>query len=348
MLKLKKLLILLLIAALFIGCSSNSSPENSVTQDPISKTEFFMGTVVTITLYDSDDTSILDKAFKTIKEIEELVSINTSNTELDSVNNAAGKNPIQVSNTTFNIIEKGLEYSKLSNGAFDITVGPLVKLWSIGLPEAKLPTQEEIDNTIPLVDYTKLELDSSNRTVFLKESNMVIDLGSIAKGYAADEVVNILKENGVKSAIIDLGGNIYAYGLKPLGSDWKIGIQDPFSTRGDIIGILPVNNKTIVTSGIYERVYEENGVKYHHLLNPDTGYPFDNDIAGVSIITESSIDADALSTTVFSKGLFNGLDFVESLDSVDAIFISKDKKVYVSSGLKDTFILNNPDFTLVN
>lgn len=348
MLKLKKLLILLLIAALFIGCSSNSSPENSVTQDPISKTEFFMGTVVTITLYDSDDTSILDKAFKTIKEIEELVSINTSNTELDSVNNAAGKNPIQVSNTTFNIIEKGLEYSKLSNGAFDITVGPLVKLWSIGLPEAKLPTQEEIDNTIPLVDYTKLELDSSNRTVFLKESNMVIDLGSIAKGYAADEVVNILKENGVKSAIIDLGGNIYAYGLKPLGSDWKIGIQDPFSTRGDIIGILPVNNKTIVTSGIYERVYEENGVKYHHLLNPDTGYPFDNDIAGVSIITESSIDADALSTTVFSKGLFTGLDFVESLDSVDAIFISKDKKVYVSSGLKDTFILNNPDFTLVN
>ena len=176
----------------------------------------------------------------------------------------------------------------------------------------------------------------------------MIDLGSIAKGYAADEISRILTENNVNSAIIDLGGNIYAHGIKPSGQDWNIGIQNPFSTRGDIIGVLKVKNKTVVTSGIYERYIEKDGVKYHHLLNPNTGYPFENNIAGVSIITDKSIDADALSTTVFAKGLEEGLKFVETLPNVDAIFITKDNKVYITNGIRDSFTLENEDFTLEN
>lgn len=349
--KIKKLLVvlsLILSSLILISCTKNSSNENITLSDPISKTELFMGTVIKITLYDTTDTKILDKAFERVKEIEDLVSINKTGTELDKVNDSAGISPVKVSDTTFDIVEKGLEYSNLSKGKFDITIGPLVKLWSIGLPEAKVPTQEEIDSILPLVDYSKLELNSSDKTIFLKEKNMIIDLGGIAKGYAADEIVSILEENNVRSAIVDLGGNIYAHGIKPSGSEWKIGIQNPFNDRGEIIGILNVQNKTIVTSGIYERYIEKDGIKYHHILNPHTGYPYDNEIAGVSIITDKSIDADALSTTIFAEGLTNGIELVESLSNVDAIFVTKDSKIYVTSGVKDSFTLNNTDFTLSN
>ena len=307
-----------------------------------------MGTVVKITLYDSNDSAILDKAFDRVAEIESLVSINEAGTELDKVNDFAGISPVEVTSTTYEIVEKGLEYSKLSNGDFDITIGPLVKLWNIGLDDAKVPTQEEIDSVLPLIDYNLLELNKEDHTIFLKNKGMMIDLGSIAKGYAADEISRILTENNVNSAIIDLGGNIYAHGIKPSGQDWNIGIQNPFSTRGDIIGVLKVKNKTVVTSGIYERYIEKDGVKYHHLLNPNTGYPFENNIAGVSIITDKSIDADALSTTVFAKGLEEGLKFVETLPNVDAIFITKDNKVYITNGIRDSFTLENEDFTLEN
>lgn len=346
MLKLKNLffLMLLIFITTLIGCNKNQAS----TSELLSRTELFMGTVIKITLYDSNDSTILDKAFDRISEIESLVSINESGTELDKVNDLAGISPVEVTSTTYEIVEKGLEYSKLSNGGFDITVGPLVKLWNIGLDDAKVPTQEEIDSVLPLIDYNLLELNEKDHTIFLKNKGMMIDLGSIAKGYAADEISRILTENNVNSAIIDLGGNIYAHGIKPSGQDWNIGIQNPFSTRGDIIGVLKVKNKTVVTSGIYERYIEKDGVKYHHLLNPDTGYPFENNIAGVSIVTDKSIDADALSTTVFAKGLEEGLKFVETLPSVDAIFITKDNKVYITNGIRDSFTLENEDFTLEN
>lgn len=346
MLKFKsKLIIFLLIyVTTLIGCNKSSTTKS----DPISRTELFMGTVVTITLYDSTDSSILDKAFDRVAEIESLVSINESGTELDEVNASAGIKPVKVTSTTYDIVEKGLEYSRLSNGGFDITIGPLVKLWNIGLEGAKVPTPEEISNTLPLIDYNSLKLNKEGQTIFLTKKNMMIDLGSIAKGYAADEISKILTENNVHSAIINLGGNVYAHGEKIDGSDWKIGIQNPFNERGNIVGLVKVKNKTVVTSGIYERYIEQDGVKYHHLLDPKTGYPFDNNIAGVSIITDKSIDADALSTIVFSKGVDEGLKFVEDLPNVDAIFITKDNKIYLSKGIKNIFELQNEDFTLAN
>lgn len=346
MLKLKNLFfpLLLILVTTLIGCNKNTPS----TSEPISRTELFMGTVIKITLYDSDDSTILDKAFDKVAEIESLVSINESGTELDKVNASAGISPVEVTSNTYEIVKKGLEYSKLSNGDFDITIGPLVKLWNIGLDDAKVPTQKEIDSVLPLIDYNLLELNEEAHTIFLKNKGMMIDLGSIAKGYAADEISRILTENNVNSAIIDLGGNIYAHGIKPSGQDWNIGIQNPFNTRGDIIGVLKVKNKTVVTSGIYERYIEKDGIKYHHLLNPSTGYPFENNIAGVTIVTDKSTDADALSTTVFAKGLEEGLNFVESLSNVDAIFITKDNKVYITNGIRDSFTLENEDFTLEN
>lgn len=346
MLKFKNtiLLLIIILTTLLISCFKTSSKTN----EPLSRTETLMGTVVKVTLYDSNNSKILDEAFNKVKEIEKLVSANSAGTELDSVNKAAGVNAVKVSPLTFEVIEKGLEYSISSKGDFDVTVGPLVKLWSIGLEDAKVPTQEEIDSTLPLIDYNSLELNKQEQTVFLKNPNMALDLGAIAKGFTADKVAEVLTDNGVKSAIIDLGGNVFAHGLKPSGDNWTIGIQNPFNTRGDIVGTIKVSNKTVVTSGIYERYIEKDNIKYHHLLNPDTGYPYNNDIAGISIITDKSTDADALSTTVFAKGIIDGLAYVKSLNNVEAIFVSRDNKIYITDGLKESFSLMNEEFTLAN
>ena len=318
---------ILLIFSLTIlsGCSK----DNKVTE-PLSKTELLMGTVVTVTLYDSNDEGILDKVFTKVKELESTLSINENGTLVDKINESAGIEPVKVDYDTYTVIKKGLEYAKLSNGLFDISVGPIVKLWNIGLPEAKVPTQEEIDSRIPLVGYSDVELNDEENTVFLKRQGMMIDLGGVAKGYTADVISDILTEEGVKSAIIDLGGNIFAHGLKVDGSTWRIGIQNPFSDRGDIIGTITVKNKSIVTSGIYERYIEKDGIKYHHILSPKTGYPYENELAGITIISDKSSDGDALSTSVFAMGVEEGMKFVNTQEGIDAIFVTKDNKIYIT------------------
>lgn len=347
MFNIKKLyftLISIVVTIITVACSGESSTKYS---SPISKTDFFMGTVVKISLYDKKDESIITKAFDRIKEIENEVSINKQGTELQRLNSFAGKSPLKVKDDTYVIIKKGLEYSKLSQGSFDITIGPIVKLWSIGLPEAKVPTELEISDKLKLVGYRDVKINE-DKSVFLKKPGMSIDLGGIAKGYTADEVVEVLKQNGVKSAVIDLGGNVFVLGSKTDGQPWKIGIQNPFEVRGKIIGTIDVQNKSIVTSGIYERFIERDGKRYHHILSPFNGYPYNNEIAGVTIVSDKSIDGDALSTTVFSKGLNGGMKFVNETKGIEAIFVTKNKEVYTTNGLKSNFKLTNEDFKVMN
>ena len=336
-------LLLILLSSLIGGCSKNNK-----SSDPITNSEILMGTVVTVTLYDSIDKSILTKVFDKVKDLESILSINENGTLVDKINENAGISPVKVDDDTFTIIKKGIEYSNLTNGLFDISIGPLVKLWSIGLPEAKVPTLEEINEKLPLINYNDIEINEDEKTVFLKRKGMMIDLGGIAKGYTADIISNILTEEGVKSAIINLGGNVYTHGTKVNGTNWNIGIQNPFSDRGDIVGTISISNKSIVTSGIYERYIDQDGVKYHHILNPKTGYPYDNEIAGITIISDNSVDGDALSTSVFAMGLDNGLEFINTLNGIDAIFVTKNNKVYITDGIKDIFKLSNSDFTLEN
>ena len=336
-------LLLIFSLTILIGCSNN----NKVVE-PLEESELLMGTVVSVSLYDKQDQAILDKVFAKVKELESILSINEAGTLVDKINEEAGINPVKVDDDTYTIIKKGIEYSELSNGLFDITVGPIVKLWSIGLPEAKVPTQAEIDEKLPLIGYNDIELNDEDKTVYLKRKDMIIDLGGIAKGYTADVISNILTEEGVKSAIIDLGGNIFAHGKKVNGDDWRIGIQDPYSDRGDKVGVITVSNKSVVTSGIYERYIEKDGVKYHHILSPLTGYPYENEIAGITIVSDKSVDGDALSTSVFAMGVEEGMNFVNSIDGIDAIFVTKDNKVYITNGLKGNFSLTNESFTLEN
>ena len=341
--KVISLLIGIFLIFSLIGCT-NSKDDSK----PLSKTEYFMGTVVTVTLYDNKSEKIIDKAFEEVKKIEQLVSINMDGTELDEVNNNSGIKPVKVSDDTYNIIKKGLEYSSLTNGSFDITIGPLVKLWSIGLPEAKVPTLDEIKGALKYINYKDVEINDSEKTVFLKKPGMIIDLGGIAKGYTADVIAQTLKDEGVEKAIIDLGGNIYALGEKSENTLWRIGIQNPDQTRGEIVGSINVKDKSIVTSGIYERFIEQDGVKYHHILSPESGYPYDNEIAGVTIISDKSIDGDALSTSVFSMGITKGLEFINSQPDTEAIFITKDHKIYLTEGSQEIFKLTNDDFEIMN
>lgn len=337
------LTLLIFSLGILVGCSK----DNKVTT-PLSRSEVLMGTVVDVTLYDSTDEKILDKVFEKVKDLEKTLSINENGTLVDEINAEAGIKPVKVDDDTYNIIKKGIEYAKLSNGLFDISVGPIVKLWNIGLPEAKVPTQEEINAKLPLIGYNDIELNENDKTVFLKRTGMMIDLGGIAKGYTADVISDILTEEGVKSAIINLGGNVFTHGKKVNGDDWRVGIQNPFSDRGDIVGSITTSNKSIVTSGIYERYIEKDGVKYHHILSPKTGYPYDNEIAGITIISDTSADGDALSTSVFAMGVEDGMKFVNSIDGIDAIFITKDNKVYITDGIRSIFTLTNSDFTVAN
>ncbi|MDL4840490.1 FAD:protein FMN transferase [Aquibacillus rhizosphaerae] len=328
------------------GCGNTlQGKEEKVLKTPFKETAFLMGTVVTVKIYDKEKESVLKPVFKRIHDLANQINAEESESEIDKVNEKAGVEPVEVSSDIYNLVKAGKQHSTKSNGSFDITIGPLTSLWHIGYEDARKPEQSEIDDVLPLIDYEKVELIDQEQTVFLKEKGMRLDLGAIAKGFIADEVVEVLKENGVTTAIIDLGGNIYVMGNNPSGEAWNVGIQDPFSARGEIVGKVRQSNRSVVTSGIYERFLEVDGIKYHHLLNPGDGYPFMNDLAGVSIISEQSIDGDALSTTVFSKGLVDGLEYLENISGVEAIFISTDKKVYTTSGLQD-FELTNEAFEM--
>lgn len=345
--KTKGLVSLILVFVLMLSGCQKSAP--APTGKPISKTNFLLGTVVDISIYDKQDESIIDKAFDRIAEIEREMTINNAETsEIMALNAASGKNEVKLTPDTFSVVEKGKYYSELSKGKFDITIGPIVKLWNIGTEYAAVPEKGELSEAVKLVDYKKLILNKENLTAKLEEAGMKVDLGAIAKGYSADEVARILKENGVEHAIINLGGNVLAIGGNPNGNPWRIGIQDPFNPRGEFLGVVPIKDKTVVTSGVYERYFEENGKRYHHILDPATGYPTDNNLYSVSIITDKSIDGDGLSTTTLLLGLEDGMKLIESLDNVEAIFITNDKKVYVTSGLKKDFTITNSDFKLAN
>ncbi len=339
----------LILITLFIvsGCGSSSKAEsNNLETNPHSKTEFMMGTVVTVKIYDKDKENVLDQAFERINQLADKTSSEEKESEISAINESAGIKPIKVSDDVYRLVEVAKEHSHLADGKFDISVGPLTRLWHIGFPDARKPDQSEIDAILPLIDYKAVKLDKENQTIYLTKKGMALDLGAITKGFITDEVVTVLKENDVTTAIIDLGGNIFVLGNHPSGDAWTVGIQDPNATRGSTVGKVKRSNESIVTSGIYERYLDVDGERYHHLLNPDTGYPFTNDLAGISIITHSSTDADALSTTAFSKGIEEGLQFIQEFTEAEAIFIGHDKKVYITKGLEGEFELTNEQYEM--
>jgi thiamine biosynthesis lipoprotein len=342
--KKKTFLLLSLVFFLMItaACSSTKKEEAKINKEPYSDEQFLLGTYVQVRIYDDGKKDVLKKAFDRVKDLGDKITVNQKGSEIDAINDQAGIKPVKVSDDIYPLLKRAYEYSQDSNGGFDMAIGSITQLWHIGFDDARKPSQTEIDQALKLVDYHKVQFNDQEKTVYLEEKGMQLDLGAIAKGYITDEVVKVLKDNGVTTAIVDLGGNVYVLGHSPRGTDmdWTVGIQDPNKARNTVLGSISESNKTLVTSGIYERFLEVDGQKYHHLFDPKTGYPFDNDIAGVTIITKKSIDGDGLSTAVFSMGVKKGLEYVEGLKDVDAIFVTKEDKVYVSKDIEKTFKLD--------
>ncbi len=332
------LLILLLIA--FTGCSS----DKQVPLTPVSESDFALDTVLTITLFEEND-ALFEEIFDLIHDYENILSRHIEGTEVYLINETASNSPVSLSDTTKDIITSAIEYSELSDGYFDITIGPLVNLWDINSStiEREPPAEKEILDAESLVDYKELIL--KDNTIQFNNENMVIDLGGIAKGYITDRIVDLLNERGIDKAIINLGGNVYVHGSKGPDAPFIVGIQDPDNSRGNILGTIKVSDQSVVTSGLYERFFTYNGEIFHHIINPFTGYPENNTLKGVSIISDYSLDGDALSTTLFLLGIEKGYALAESLEDVEVIFVTKDNEVVISSGLKDNFNLTNENYS---
>lgn len=232
------------------------------------------------------------------------------------------------------MLEKGLYYSKISEGALDITIGSVSKLWDFTAENPELPNDRNITETLNSVDYKKVMLDKN--IVTLKDKKMEIDLGCIAKGYIADQIKEYLLAKGVNSAVINLGGNVLCIGEKPSQEPFRIGIQKPFANRNETLVVVELSDESVVSSGSYERYFIQNGKRYHHILNPKTGYPYENNIAGVTIFSKSSVDGDGFSTACFALGLEKGMELINKTDNIEAIFVMEDGSIYYSEHLEES------------
>lgn len=326
----QKVLILAVAASLLLSGCVGSGTKKEASQD-LSYTDMLFDTVIKIQILDSSDEQILDGLKKLCKKYDTMFSTTNESSELYKLNHAGGT-PFTVSSETARLIREGIHYSELSDGAFDLTIEPVSALWDFKAAKPEVPSSDAIKEAVSHVDYTKISMDGN--TVTLSDPKAGIDLGAIAKGYIADQVKKYLKKQGVKHAIINLGGNVDVIGTKLDGSKYNIGIQKPFDESGEAITSVQLKDQTVVTSGIYERYFKKGGKLYHHILDPKTGYPCENNLYSVSIITNSSTKADALSTTCFLLGYKKGMELINSMDDVDAIFITDDEKVHRSENFK--------------
>jgi len=309
-----------------------------------------MGTVCTLNPFNKGSPALYSRAFARLRELEDILSANREGTDVDEVNKNAGQGQVKVRRELMETLEKALEYAEKSSGAFDPSVGPLVKLWGIGSEKARVPGDEEIREALGMIDYREIEIDKTRETVFLKRPGMTLDLGAIAKGYAADELVKLLAREGIKRAIIDLGGDIFAMGERKSGKNagdetfWRIGIQDPRENRGMYIGILKAKNKSVVTSGTYERFLEENGRRYHHIFSIENGYPAENGLLSVTVTADNTAEADALSTAAFALGWERGRDLIGKASGAAGIFVFEDLSVRLTPGMEKYFSLSAAEY----
>ena len=321
------LMLAVICSVLLTGCSKSLQSQSA------SRTELVMSTVVTITLYGEQAQEGVNAAFQKAKDLEKILSSQNEKSELHQVNQSAYDHEVEVSDTLFTVAQRSLQYCKETDGALDCTIGKINDLWAFGTGNAKLPDEEEITPLLVDKGYEQVQLDEEKRTIRFLNPNIQLDFGATAKGFAADEIKNMLvEEYGITCGIINLGGNIITIGAKYDGQPWGIGITDPNDTTR-AVSTEYLTNATAVTSGNYERYFIEDGVRYHHILDPKTGYSANNGLISTTIITENSMLADALSTA--TMGLEKAYAYIESLDDVEAIFITDDGTVVKTSGITD-------------
>lgn len=368
--KVKYNCICFLICILLTGCSTFPQPDQ---KKELIKTGFAFNTTYTITLYEGGSEELLEECDARCQEFEKVFSRTLKGSGLYNINEIEkvylevlnkkdgiknretaeaeikaladpGNNTVfhlkndgsiefAVSDILYEILEKGLYYSEKSEGVFDITIEPESSLWDFTSDNRKVPEDTKIKEAVKLTGYKNAALE--DKKLVLKMPGMGIELGAIAKGFIADKLKEYLKENGVTSGTVNLGGNVLCIGKKTDGSPFRIGIQHPFENRNEIITAVKADDISVVSSGVYERYFIQDGKMYHHILDPSTGYPYNNGLVAVTVISGKSVDGDALSTTCFAMGLEKGLEFANSLDNVYAVFITEDGKLHYSEGFKE-------------
>lgn len=259
-----------------------------------------MGTIVSVTLYESYDDKI-DDIFSYIYSLDSMISRYNEKSYIAMINSNAGISPVTVPDEVYGLVKVSLEMAKETDGLFNPAIGPLSSLWGFGTEEARVPSSDEIESVLPLLDWRKIKLSDDDNSVFLENGGMAIDLGAVGKGWAADMIDSYLDELGVEHALVNLGGNVLLHGGKADGSAWRVGIRDPENLSSSYASVA-IENGTVITSGGYQRYIEKDGEIYHHILNPETGYPFQTDIISATVIGDSGTLSDMLSTVIFASG----------------------------------------------
>ena len=344
----KKFICILLVSILstlsLVSCSS-------VNNQPYEQSEIKMDTFMTLKASGANAKTAVQESFNRIDELDKMASPNISTSDVSKINNAAGKEYVKVHPEILKMVKTSIQYSKLSGGAWDISIGPLINLWGIGTTNERVPSDSEIKAKLQLVGYDKISINETDSSIMLQKQGMSIDLGGIAKGFATDEVLKIFKKYNIKNGLLDLGGSsMYAIGNNENNLPWSVGIKHPRSENSqDYLGIIKISNQALSTSGDYERYFIKNGKRYHHILNPFTGYPTDNGVISDTIVTDGSLPdnsmiSDLLSTTVFILGPEKGIKFVENIPKVACEVTTSDYKIYTSSGLSNKIEKLNKDF----
>lgn len=325
--KVSVMIVLMVSMLAMTGCGNKTDVED---------TGFYLDTECTVTIYQIDEDEgdeLLEQSFDICEKYENMLSKTVKGSDVDKINKAKGK-WTEVNDETVEVIKAGLEMSKVSDGAFDITVGRLTDLWDFKAENPKVPADSDVKAAVKTVDYKGVEVDGNK--VKLKDKGAKIDLGGIAKGFIADKITELLKGEGVEQAIINLGGNVVTIGEKEEGTPWNIGVERPYSDRSEVIGAVPAADKAVVTSGVYERMFKRNGKLYHHIIDPKTGYPVTSDVEAVTIIGESgtSMECDGYSTICLLLGQEKGMKLIEGDDSKEALFIDKNDNTKQTEGME--------------
>ena len=316
----------MLSALLFLtGCSAESSPE------PVQGTFFAMDTVMDFTIY--GESGLIDQSESLIASLESLVSVTDTGSELYAINQTGSGT---LTGKASSLMEQALEICRRTDGALDLSIYPIVRAWGFTTGSYQVPDEEAIQSLLPLVDYTQIQYDAATGVVTLPEG-MEIDLGSVAKGYAGQLAAQMLRNSGVESALLNLGGNVQTVGAKPDGSPWQIGIKDPQGE--DAMMVLSVEDQAVVTSGGYERYFEQDGQTYWHIMDPSTGHPADSGLLSVTIVGKQGIICDGLSTSLFVMGLEKAADLWAQSGDFEAVFVTASGEVYITEGLQDRFAL---------
>lgn len=337
-------LIMILTAALMLAGCGSLKPAS----EPVTKDGYYLDTICVVSIYrmkdedgevkeasamDDEAEAAIDEAFALCEELEDKLSRTVKDSDVSRINAAKGE-WTGVSEDAIDVIHKGMEYSHMSDGAFDITIGGVTKLWDFHAAEgeAKLPDKEALAEAVRHVNYRGIAIEGSK--VRLTDPEAEIDLGGIAKGYIGDRMAELLESKGVVSATVNLGGNVICIGGKTDEDDFVIGVETPFSDRTEIIGRVNARDKTLVTSGVYERRIEVDGKTYHHILDTKTGWPVKTDLDAVTLIADKgrSADIDALSTTCLIKGSEEGMKFIDGIDGVEAVFVLSDGSIHATDG----------------